>query len=167
MTTSTQFIGICSLGAGIMFCTTPVSASFHTTTNGEQAKWFFDINEAFKTVDTAKQHETSVQFELQSIQYHYMLEYGQPFPVQAATNARIFLDNIIYEHLPIPHIAANALGQVGLTWDSDTHRIYLAIDSNGELFLTCVNRKNLNEYNSMQRNIGARDEVVKSIKTVL
>lgn len=146
----------------------PVSARFYTT-NDSKATTADNLTglSCFNTVDTIKQNKNFIQFELNDANEDFVLEHSRTLPVKAIENAELFLEDIIDEHVQLPHITANALGQVGLTWDSLTHRMYLAVDESGELFLTLVNRNNLNECDFMQRNIEERNEIIGKIKTVL
>lgn len=160
-------IGMCVFSAP-MLAAGPVSGNFYTTTDiDHQNKPFADENDSFNTIDTLQQDKNFIKFELTEIKEDFSLENGFELADGTINNAKLFLDNIVEEHIMVPHIAANAMGQVGLTWDSLTHRIYLTIDENGELRLTLVNRNNLNECDSMQRNIGIRDEIIRKIKTAL
>nr|QGT50633.1 hypothetical protein Elusimicrob1349_1030 [uncultured Elusimicrobia bacterium] len=160
-------IGMCGVFAGPMTPASPMSANFYTTDSTHQNKPFADGNDSFNTIDTIQQDKNFIQFELTEVKKDFSLENGFELANGTINNAKVFLDNIVNEHIMVPHIAANAMGQVGLTWDSLTHRIYLTIDENGELCLTLVNRNNLNECDSMQRNIGIRDEIIRKIKTAL
>ena len=95
------------------------------------------------------------------------LKYNRQIPSVAFNNAFYILSKMDDLGLEIPHIAANGQGEIGLTWDSPKHRIYLAVDGLDKLFLSIVNREKIDEYDSLQRTIKETDEILFKIRDVL
>jgi hypothetical protein len=82
-------------------------------------------------------------------------------------NASIVLGFIIDNDIKIPHFDSNAAKQIGFTWDSNTHKIYLTVDENGILSFGKVNNDNLNKFSFKQCDTSDIDEIVSEIKEAL
>ena len=105
--------------------------------------------------------------DLQGIGKDFFIENGRQILSKTLDNAFHVLSKVVDEGLPLPHIAANGNGDVGLTWDSTKHRIYLAIDGFDRLFLSIVNRGKIEDYDYAQRDIGEDNEILSKIRKVL
>jgi hypothetical protein len=82
-------------------------------------------------------------------------------------NAVIVLSEIIDSGIKIPHFDSNAAKQIGFTWDTLTHKIYLTVDENGTVLFGKVNNENLNEYLYRQCDMSDIRGIVFEIKEVV
>ena len=128
-----------------------------------------DANENFmeRILDERMLLKNSLSLDLKDIQGQCSSVHNYAISDKAISNAKLVLECIIDEYIAIPHIAFNAMRQIGLTWDSRTHRVYLAIDENDKLFLTMVSLIKEDDYDFTQRGINELDEILSNIKKVL
>lgn len=155
---------------GVLF--TPSSASFTLPTTKEADGIENHLNEdSWLSTDTTKPYGNNILDtfvnELQTISSDFFNEYNKQILPKALDNAFHILSEINEEGLEIPSIAANGEGEIGLTWDSSKHRIYLAIDGYDRLFLSIVNHKRVEEYDCSQRTIKEENEILSKIRKVL
>jgi hypothetical protein len=79
-------------------------------------------------------------------------------------NAIIVLNRVVDCKIKIPHFDSNAAKQIGFTWDTPAHKIYLTVDENGTLSFGKVNNNNLNKYSYKQCDMSDIDEIISEIK---
>ena len=109
----------------------------------------------------------NLKSKLRMLEEDFFNEYKQRILSQTLKNTFRVLSKILDEGIALPHMAVNGQGEIGLTWDSMKYRIYLAIDGYDKLFLSIVNREEIQEYDCSQRNIEEDNDIVSKIRNVL
>lgn len=168
MSNNISNISVMGLCAG--FLLTPASTSFTVPTTQEMSVEYLKEDVWVQPKTTSSYERTAkddLKNKLRFIQIDFVSEYNRQISSVALNNAFNILSKMDDLGLEIPHIAANGQGEIGLTWDSPKHRLYLAVDGFDKLFLSIVNREKIEEYDCSQRTIEENDEILFKIRDVL
>ncbi|MDR2251949.1 MAG: hypothetical protein LBD98_03905 [Endomicrobium sp.] len=82
-------------------------------------------------------------------------------------NAVKILDLIIKENIELPHLASNSMKQIGFTWDTPNHRIYITVDDAGKIIFTSVELNSPYNYLSFQGYTDNINKVMTMVKDEL
>jgi hypothetical protein len=122
------------------------------------------------TLNYLKERNTKIYLyvrELLDIQMESQQNGEYELSDRVINNAVKILDLIIKENIDVPHLASNSMKQIGFTWDTPKHRIYITVDDAGKITFTSVELNSPYSYLSFQGYTDNINKVITMVKDEL
>ncbi|MDR0398639.1 MAG: hypothetical protein LBH33_02410 [Endomicrobium sp.] len=122
------------------------------------------------TLNYLKERNTKIYLsvrELLDIQMEAQRNGEYELSDRVINNAVKILDLIIKENIELPHLASNSMKQIGFTWDTPKHRIYITVDDAGKIIFTSVDLSSPYNYLSFQGYTDNINKVITMVKDEL